>query len=162
MLNGELQQVQRRNRGSREQPRFMKRLLLIVLGFVFIGLAIIGYLVPGIPATPWALAASYCFSKSSPRLHRWLLSLPILGRLIHDWETHRGVRPAMKVFACVCVVGVISTTILFATLVPWVKWSIGIAGAVGLCVIVFVVRTVLPEVVPEAVPLSLPRFPDDR
>jgi uncharacterized protein len=140
----------------------MKRLLLIVLGFVFIGLAIIGYLMPGIPATPWALAASYCFSKSSPRLHRWLLRLPVLGPLIHDWEMHRGVRPAVKLFACLCVIGVISSTILFVNVPPWIKWCIGVAGALGLCVIVFVVRTVRPAAVAEFVPLQLPRFPDER
>ncbi len=132
-----------------------------MLGFVFIGLAIIGYLVPGIPATPWALAASYCFSKSSPRLHRWLLRLPLLGPLIHDWETHRGVRPAVKLFACLCVVCVISSTILFVDVVPWIKWLIGISGLVGLSVILFVVRTVKPAPPIEPSLLQLPRFPHD-
>jgi uncharacterized protein len=140
----------------------MKRLLLIVLGFVFVGLAVIGYLMPGLPATPWAIAASYCFSKSSPRLHRWLLRLPMLGPLIHDWETQRGMRPAAKLLACSCVVGVIGSTILFVTVSPALKWGIGVAGAVGLCVILFVVRTVRPVVVAETVPLGLPRFPNEH
>jgi uncharacterized membrane protein YbaN (DUF454 family) len=46
------------------------------------------------------LLASYCFGKSSPRLERWLTRSPVFGKLIHDWEKHRGIRRPVKVFAC--------------------------------------------------------------
>ena len=142
----------------------MKRLLLIAAGCFCVVMAIIGAIVPGLPATPWAIAASYFFSRSSPRLHRWLHRLPYLGGLIRDWESHRGVRLPTKILACLLIVGFISATILFANAPVWAKWCVGACGVIGVSSLIFVVRTI-PSPAPteaELLPLQLPRFPNDR
>ncbi len=105
-------------------------------------MAYLGAVLPGLPTTPWVLLAGYCFSRSSPRLERWLKRSPFFGRLLRDWEEHRGIRLHVKVVAVCLVVTVVTLSIVFGGLPVWVKWVIGGLAAVGVCVIVFVVPTI--------------------
>jgi uncharacterized protein len=119
----------------------MHRPLYIVLGLLFVGIAGLGAILPVLPTTPWLLLASYFFARSSPRLHRWLLTLPYFGELIRDWETHRGVRPRVKLTAIVMVVIAVGSTILFSNAPDFGKIAAGILAIVGILVILFVVPT---------------------
>lgn len=120
----------------------LKRLLYVTAGLTCVGLAYLGAILPGLPTTPWVLLASYCFARSSERLERWLKRTPFFGRLIHDWERHRGVRRSAKVTAVCVIVPVVTASILFGELPVWVRWVIGGLAAVGVCTVLFVVPTV--------------------
>ena len=120
----------------------LRRFLFVAAGLLCVGLAYLGAILPGLPTTPWVLLASYCFARSSPRLERWLKRSPIFGRLLHDWETHRGIRRPVKIVAVCLVVTVVSLSIAFGGLPEWLKWTIGGLAAIGVCVIVFVVPTI--------------------
>lgn len=120
----------------------VRRVLYVAAGLVCVGLAYLGALLPGLPTTPWVLLAGYCFSRSSSRLERWLKRSPVFGRLLRDWEEHRGIRRPVKVLAVCLVVTVVTLSITLGSLPPGVKWVIGGLAAVGVCVIVFVVPTV--------------------
>jgi uncharacterized protein len=122
-----------------------KRLLYLAAGLVCVGLAYLGVLLPGLPATPWVLLAGYCFSRSSPRLERWLKRSPVFGRLLRDWDEHRGIRRPVKVLAVCLVVTVVTLSIVLGGLPVWVKCVIGGLAVVGLSVIVFVVPTIRSE-----------------
>jgi uncharacterized membrane protein YbaN (DUF454 family) len=83
----------------------LKKSTYFTLGFLFLILAFIGAFLPLLPTTPFALLSAYFFSHSSERLHRWLLSLPILGPLIKNWEQHRIISLKAKInatFVMVC------------------------------------------------------------
>ena len=84
-----------------------RRIGLVTLGLILIGLGYLGVLLPGLPTTPFLIGASYCFYRSSPRLHRWLRRSPVFGRILHDWEVHRGIRKPVKIFAVCMVVTVV-------------------------------------------------------
>lgn len=131
-----------------EPPRRLvsgpKRLLFVTAGLLCVGLAYLGAILPGLPTTPWVLLASYCFGKSSPRLERWLKRSPVFGRLIRDWEEHRGIRRPVKVVAVVMVVTVVSLSIGLGGLPVWVKCVVGGLAACGVGTIVFVVPTIKP------------------
>jgi hypothetical protein len=91
------------------------------------------------------LLASYCFARSSPRLHRWLLRSPFFGKLLRDWHEHRGIRPRVKAVAAVMVVAACSFSVFFAPIPDWLRWVIAGCGLTGLTVILFVVPTVRDE-----------------
>ena len=120
----------------------MKRLAFVVAGLGCVGLAYLGAILPGLPTTPWVLAASYFFARSSPRLERWLKRSPFFGKLIHDWEEHRGIRRGVKVFAVCMIVTVVSLSIIFGRLPIWLRWTIGGLALCGIGTIVFLVPTI--------------------
>jgi uncharacterized membrane protein YbaN (DUF454 family) len=99
-------------------------------------LGYLGAIIPGLPATPFLIAASYFFLRSSPRLHRWLRRSPWVGRVLHDWEEHRGVRRSVRITACCLIVTVVTLTLLFSGLPSWAKILIAALAAIGLAVVV--------------------------
>ena len=67
----------------------MKKWLWRTLGLLFVGMAYIGAITPGIPTTFFALLAAWAFSKSSPKLDKWLHEHPLLGKYLNNWEQKR-------------------------------------------------------------------------
>jgi uncharacterized membrane protein YbaN (DUF454 family) len=125
-----------------------RRLLFLAAGLGCVGLAYLGAVLPGLPTTPWVLLASYCFARSSPRLERWLKRSPVFGRLLRDWDEHRGIRRPVKVVAVGLIVTVVSVSILSGRLPVWVRWVVGGCAACGVTVILFAVPTIRPPTPP--------------
>jgi uncharacterized protein len=76
-----------------------RRLLWLGLGLFFVGVGGLGVVTPVLPTTPFLLLASFCFLRSSPRHHASLRRSRLFGRLLADWDRHRGVRRRTKVGA---------------------------------------------------------------
>ena len=72
------------------------RIVFALLGGLALLLGVIGVFLPVMPTTPFILLAAYFFSKSSPRIHAWLVNHRWFGPLILDWQTHRGVRASIR------------------------------------------------------------------
>ena len=121
-----------------------RRFLYAGAGLACVGLAYLGAILPGLPTTPWVLLASYFFSRSSPRLERWLKRSPLFGRLLRDWHEHGGIRRSVKVFVVCLVVTVVSLSLAFRNLPVAVKCVIAGFALVGICTVLFVVPTIRP------------------
>jgi len=85
--------------GGHRAPRYLTagsyldrtaRVMLIGAGLVCTALGAVGIVLPGLPTTPFLLLAAFCFSRSSERFHRWLLSHRWLGTYIRNFEQGRG------------------------------------------------------------------------
>lgn len=124
------------------QATGLRRVLFVTAGLLCVGMAYVGVLMPGLPTTPWVLLASYCFGRSSPRLQRWLRRTPAFGRMLRDWEEHRGIRKPVKIFAVLLIVTVVSASILSGRLPEWARWVVGACAVCGVCTILFIVPTV--------------------
>jgi uncharacterized protein len=59
-----------------------KRIALLGAGFVALGLAVVGAILPVMPATPFILLAAFCFARSSTRWHSWLTTNRLFGRYV--------------------------------------------------------------------------------
>lgn len=59
-----------------------KKLLFLVLGFVFLVLAYIGIVMPGIPAIPFILLSGWFFINSSEPLYNWMLRQRFIGKAL--------------------------------------------------------------------------------
>jgi hypothetical protein len=77
----------------------MFRTLWLIIGLTSLALGIAGVVLPLLPTTPFVLLSAYCFARSSPRLHDWLLAHRIFGPLISNWEQHRAIAPRAKLLA---------------------------------------------------------------
>ncbi|MEZ6143629.1 MAG: YbaN family protein [Zavarzinella sp.] len=133
-----------------------KRLILILFGCLFVGCAYIGVLLPGVPTTPFLLLASFCFVRSSPKLHRWLLRSPVFGKLLRDWHSHRGIRKPVKIVAITTTVIVVSCSIALTTLPTVGKIGIGVLAGIGILTIL-----ALPTIHGEVKPLHTAEKPSN-
>ena len=61
------------------------RMIFLISGLFFVLLGVIGLLLPLVPTTPFLLVAAFCFSRSSERLHQYLLNHRWFGHYIRDW-----------------------------------------------------------------------------
>ncbi len=75
--------------------RTMRR-IMVVLGWFFVALAVVGIPLPGLPTTPFLLLSAGLFAKSSPRFHRWLLAHKTFGPIIESWQRNRSIPRAAK------------------------------------------------------------------
>ncbi len=69
-----------------------RRIALLICGWCNVVLGMIGAVVPGMPTTVFLIIALWAFTRSSPRLRRWLYEHPRYGASLRDWDRH-GVIP---------------------------------------------------------------------
>ncbi len=126
----------------RPEPR---RILYRGLGCCAVALAFIGVLVPGMPTTVFILAASYFFSRSSPRLENWLLTHRWFGPPLQRFRDTGGITRAGKAAAIgsMWTATLISSVALSAVNRKAALATILLAG-LGTVAILFAVKTV-PE-----------------
>lgn len=96
----------------------MKKILLQIVGYTSVILGFIGVVVPMLPTTPFLLLAVYCFSRSSPRMNRWLLGNHIFGKYLRNFEDGRGIPLTIKIAANITL----WSSILFTAIVLLDEW----------------------------------------
>lgn len=74
----------------------IKRAFWFTLGIILVGVAYLGVLIPGLPWSTPILGATFCFAKSSPRFHAWIMNHPRFGPFIKNWSTYRVYPTAAK------------------------------------------------------------------
>lgn len=103
----------------------MQRILLLSLGWLAIVLGTLGIVLPLLPTTPFVLLAAWCFARSSPRFHHWLLWKSPFGRFIRHWQQHRAMPPGSKMRAMLLIVITFSVSIYLVNLL-WVRIMLGV------------------------------------
>ncbi|TSA22515.1 MAG: DUF454 domain-containing protein [Betaproteobacteria bacterium] len=104
--------------------------LFLALGFIALGLAILGVFLPILPTTPFVLLAAALFARGSARLHGYLLRHRLFGPLIHDWNEHRSMPQGIKPWAFLLLAISIGSSI-WALATPWHRLML-LALGVGL------------------------------
>jgi uncharacterized membrane protein YbaN (DUF454 family) len=59
----------------------------------------VGAVLPLLPTVPFLLLAAFCFARSSPRVHKWLIEHPTFGPPIADWHESGAIRRRVKWYA---------------------------------------------------------------
>lgn len=75
------------------------RLAIVSLAWVMVGIGIAGIFLPLLPTTPFLLLAVWLFSRSSPRLAKWLMDHPLLGPPLRDWREEGAISRRAKISA---------------------------------------------------------------
>ena len=88
------------------------RLFYITSGNLALLLGFTGIFLPLLPTTPFVLLAAYCFARSSPRLHQWLVYKSTFGPGILQWQQHRCISKKIKYRAIFLIVITFSISIL--------------------------------------------------
>lgn len=112
----------------------MNTWILRALGGVCVVLGFIGAVLPLLPTTPFLLLALFLFSKSSPRLHDWLLHHPWFGSTLQDYIKHKAVKKKTRRIALIFLWVSLVFSALWVPLWPvrWLLLGVGIAVTVHL------------------------------
>lgn len=110
----------------------IKRAFFFVLGFICLGMAYIGFIMPGIPFSIFLVSAAYCFARSSQRMHDWLMNHKYFGPFLQNWSQKR-IFPQRGKYLMIVVM---TTTVLFTA---WKTASI--LAVVGTAAVMIVVAT---------------------
>ena len=124
---------------TRAKQLILKPMWLAV-GLICVALAAIGVVLPLMPTTIFLIIAAYAFARSSERLHTWLLSNPVFGPVIQDWQMHKAISTSAKGLALVSMALVIAVSI-------WINvpvWVIAVQGIILGSVAVFLVTRPTP------------------
>jgi uncharacterized membrane protein YbaN (DUF454 family) len=87
------------------------RLLWAFGGVLFVAIGAIGVVLPLLPTTPFLLLGAYCFARSSPSLHDWLLTHPTFGPLISNWDQYGGIDRRSKRIAIIVILLTLGITL---------------------------------------------------
>lgn len=111
----------------------IKKAFFFVLGCLCLIMAYIGVITPGLPYSPFVVAAAYCFARSSERMYNWIMNHRIFGPFITNWNQKRVFPIRLKFFMLgsmsvslilmytsgVPIKGIIYTAIFMACVAIW-------------------------------------------
>ena len=108
------------------------RWLLQALACLCLALAAVGVVVPILPTVPFLIVAAWAAARSSPRLHRWLMSHRKFGPYLRDWNEAGVVPRRAKWFSTAMMGGSAAAVPVF---VP-AEWGLVlVAPAAGMVVV---------------------------
>jgi uncharacterized protein len=102
--------------GLLSRPR---RWLLAGLGVVSVGLAVLGAILPGMPATVFLIIASYCFARSCPWLEERLFSHRIFAPYLPYVRGSASMPFRARVIALLMMWGSVSMSLLTMARSGW-------------------------------------------
>jgi len=108
----------------------IKKLLLNVLGFICLGLGATGIFMPGLPTTPFVILAAICFSKSNPKIYKWLQSTRFFGPYIEHYRLKQGVAMRLKIISII----VVWLSLSISMFMLQATWAFILLPIVGVCV----------------------------
>lgn len=114
----------------------MTRWLLIILGWLAVVLATLGVVLPLLPTTPFLLLAAWCFARSSPGFHHWLLYRSWFGSYLRHWQQHKALPPGAKWKAVLVIVVTFAASLWLVNL--W--WVRGVLLAILVILLTFMLR----------------------
>lgn len=118
----------------------IKGRFLIVIGFLFLILGIVGLFFPILPTTPLVLLASGCFT-SSPRLSSWLKKNQLFGDYITNYKERKGLKKitVIKSLSFLWIMLILSTIVIHSL------WSTIVLPSIGVAVTIHVLWMARPK-----------------
>jgi uncharacterized membrane protein YbaN (DUF454 family) len=108
------------------------RWLLQFVAGLSVVLGLVGIFVPVMPTVPFLIVAAWAASRSSPRLHHWLVTHPRFGRQLREWNEY-GIVPRKAKWFTTVMMAISAVSMLVVAPRAWL-WAVGI----GICGMVLV------------------------
>lgn len=106
----------------------MRNVLWAGVGFLFLGLGILGAFVPVMPTTIFLILAAWAFAQSYPAWKDWIFNHPRYGRSVRLWFEHGVIPLNIKRLA-------ISTMALSYGITAWMISNLWVVLAIGACLL---------------------------
>ncbi len=106
----------------------------LLLGATSLALGTAGIFLPLLPTVPFLLLSAFAFSRSSERLHHWLLAHPVFGPPIADWRERGAIGRRAKWLAS----GSIAAAFLISVALGLKAWVLVVQALILVAVSVFI------------------------
>ena len=80
-----------------------KKIILIAVGSIFLGIGAVGAVLPLLPAFPFLLVAAICYGKSSERLSNWFKGTKLYKNNLESFVRGQGMTWKTKIKAMITV-----------------------------------------------------------
>ena len=121
-----------------------KKYFYITLGFLALGIGLIGVILPILPTTPFLLVTSFCFARGSERFHTWFTNSNIYKKHLESFVKERAMTLKQKVVLLSFVNFMLAFPLILVDVLP-MRITIIILIIVKLYYFTFRVKTISPE-----------------
>ena len=122
----------------------VKKYFYITLGFITLGLGLIGVMLPILPTTPFLLVTSFCFAKGSERFHTWFTNTNIYKKHLESFVKERAMTLKQKVVLLSFVNFMLAFPLILVDVLP-MRITIIVLIIIKLYYFIFKVKTITPE-----------------
>ncbi|MBD5547099.1 MAG: DUF454 domain-containing protein [Lachnospiraceae bacterium] len=81
----------------------LKKMLLMIIGCIGVGLGALGVVLPILPTVPFLLLAAFCFARSSERLNNWFIGTNLYKNNLESYVKGKGMTRKTKIKIMVTV-----------------------------------------------------------
>ena len=81
----------------------LKKMLLMIIGCIGVGLGALGVVLPILPTVPFLLLAAFCFARSSERLNNWFIGTKLYKNNLESYVKGKGMTRKTKIKIMVTV-----------------------------------------------------------
>lgn len=103
------------------------KVIWIIIGFLSMGLGMIGVILPVLPTTPFLLLSSFCFAKGSDRFHKWFIGTKLYKKHLDSFVKNKSMTLKTKL------------TILLPASAMLILAFLAMSNIYGRCFIVFLI-----------------------
>lgn len=123
----------------------LKKVFLVILGCLVLGLGALGAVLPLLPAFPFLMLAAFCFAKSSEKLHNWFISTRLYKKNLESFVQGKGMTVKTKVRIMLTVTILMSIGFIMMHAVPVGRIVLGIVWLFHVLYFIFGIKTLKLE-----------------
>ncbi len=117
------------------------KIIFMIIGFITLGLGIIGAIFPILPTTPFLLVSAFCFAKSSEKLNIWFKNTKIYKNNLASFVKGEGMTVKTKVKILIFVTILLGFAAFMMRNVPYGFLFIGAVWLAHIIGFVFFLKT---------------------
>lgn len=123
----------------------LKKVFLVILGCLGLGLGALGAVLPLLPAFPFLMLSVFCFAKSSEKLHNWFISTGLYKKNLESFVQGKGMTVKTKVRIMLTVTILMSIGFIMMHAVPVGRIVLGIVWLFHVLYFIFGIKTLKLE-----------------
>lgn len=125
----------------------IKKIIWLIIGLVSLVFAGIGIVLPMMPYVPFLMLSTFCFAKSSERLHNWIINTKVYKQNLDSFAKGKGMTIKAKIRIIITVTIVMGTGFIamFLKKVYIPAYILLVVWAMHVLIFTFVVKTYIPE-----------------